>query len=421
MVDLQTRGRVGRTQLANCSAVVGGVATAFTTAGLASTYDLTKLYRTGDRGAGATVAIVEFGRYRPRDLRTFATCAGSRAVLSTTVVDGGPPLVGSSETFLAGQLEADMDIEEVMALAPDAHIIVVEGSEASSEDVLATYQAAVSSGADVISTSWGECENSLSPTFVSGENAIFQQAAERGETVVAAAGDMGSADCYDGAASTSGLAVDDPASQPYVTAVGGTTVEPTAKVHHEVVWHERDAQGAGGGGVSDLWPMPSYQALLVSSVETNVPVGTCPASLGSCRTVPDVSADAGTPILFYCTVPGLCDGWVAYGGTSVAAPLWGSIFALADASSACSGSPLGFVNPALYAIAAGPHGSRAFRDITSGDNNLFQKVGSFSAGPGYDLASGLGSPIAGNGHDDRLIAQLCSAPRYSASGSPLTP
>ena len=152
---------------------------------------------------------------------------------------------------------------------------------------------------------------------------------------------------------------------------------------------------------------------------------------GDCREVPDVSANAGASVAIYCTEggrEGCAGGWTGFGGTSVAAPTWAALFALADASTACAGNALGFANPALYSIAGGSGYASAFNDITAGNNDLLgAHNGMYAAGPGYDMASGLGTPIAGDGSgsDSGLVTQLCKiAPMLSKSSlgvSKLTP
>jgi hypothetical protein len=138
--------------------------------------------------------------------------------------------------------------------------------------------------------------------------------------------------------------------------------------------------------------------------------------------VPDVAADAGTYFATYCTESGRegCDpgGWTGFGGTSLAAPIWGAFFALANASPACASKRIGFANPALYAIAGGAGYASAFTDVTQGNNDLGFQNGLYPAGPGYDLATGLGTPIAGSGTGtgSGLVDQLC----VGAGAAPVT-
>ena len=399
---------------------------------VAAAYGMNGLYAEGDLGAGVTIGVIEFAPFLTSDVDAYAACLGVTPSLGITTVDGGPqvadPGVPGVEQIVANNtVESELDLEDLIGLAPDASIIDYEGSsrdgQVSAQAAYDTYAAAINADAtQVISTSWGSCEPAMSPEMITAENTIFEQAALQGQTVVAAAGDEGSEDCSNGSASGTGqndeLAVDDPASQPFVTGVGGTTLT-LVPTRQEVVWNTgRDVNypSAGGGGVSADWSMPAYQADASASLGVaaagNAPK-TCQRTSG-CRLVPDVAMNAGSPYAVFCTMS-TCNGWTGLVGTSGAAPTFAAMIALADGSTACSAAlpateeSLGFVNPALYAIAGGPNGGSAFIDITSGDNDILgTNNGDYSAGSGYSLASGLGAPIAGNGSDGGLIDDLCS-------------
>jgi kumamolisin len=203
---------------------------------------------------------------------------------------------------------------------------------------------------------------------------LFEEAAVQGQSLVSSSGDDGSDDCGDGR-----HAVDDPASQPWVTAVGATSLEASGNA----VWN--DWLGATGGGVSSLWGRPKYQNA-AAQPQSGV---TCGSSGTACREVPDISVD-GDPASGYVAY---YDGsWRSVGGTSVAAPTVAALAALADASPACGGNRIGFLNPYLYRAAARAYAAN-FSDVTSGSNG-FGSVAGFVAGPGYDMASGLGTPTA---------------------------
>ena len=205
------------------------------------------------------------------------------------------------------------------------------------------------------------------------------------------------------------MAVDDPASQPFVTGVGGTEITALGPPPSETAWNTGPdcCFGAGGGGISLAHAMPSYQADAADSVgvvnadSSGTPCGNAG---GYCREVPDVSALAGPfPYEFY-----FKGSWGSWGGTSLSAPLWAALVTLANASSACNQESVGFANPTLYALAKTDPG--AFHDVTSGNNDLTGKNGGlYPALAGYDMASGLGTP---NGAV--LPAGLC------ANGSPNT-
>ena len=379
---------------------------------LASAYRFSSLYGSGDLGAGQTIALYELEPYDPNDIAAYQACYGTSTSVSDVPVDGG---AGSG----AGAGEAALDIEDVLGLAPKANILVYSGPNSNSgspgSGPYDTYSTIISQDvAKVISTSWGICESQEGSSNAAGEYTLFEEAATQGQTVVAAAGDSGAEDCTDQNGNPiGGPAVDDPASQPFVTGVGGTTLDALGPPPSETVWNESSQhppQGAGGGGISSFWTMPSYQSSAAASlnvINASSSGSPCHASNGGyCREVPDVSADADpfTGYLFYYngagTVIGAPSGWVGIGGTSAAAPLWAALLALTDASRVCNGTPIGFANPGLY-HAAGSAYTSVFNDITSGNNN-YTGAGGFSAGLGYDMASGLGTP---NG--SALSASLC--------------
>jgi hypothetical protein len=215
----------------------------------------------------------------------------------------------------------------------------------------------------------------------------------QGQTIVASSGDSGSEGCVNNDGVATRLSVNFPASNPFVLGVGGTTVfqaEPPPNLG-ETVWNANG--GASGGGKSVFYRQPGYQ----HSFGINSGV----------REVPDVSADAdpGTGyVLFW------HNGWTQIGGTSGAAPLWAALLALTDDK--CSASPVGWVNPAMYFVASPKVKAVVLDDIiaVSGNpnpnNNDFtgQGGGRYPVLNGYDMATGLGTPIAGT-----LATQLCKA------------
>ena len=380
-----------------CASATSDAATfgAYTADELASAYQFSSLYGAGDRGAGQTVALFELEPYSASDISAYQSCYGTNTSVSNVTVDAG---AGSG----AGQGEAALDIEDVIGLAPNVSIRVYEGPNTNS-GVYDTYNKIISDNvAKVISTSWGLCESQEGSSAASAENTLFQEAAIQGQSIFAAAGDNGSTDCTNnGGKPLSGYAVDDPASQPYVTGVGGTTLSVLGPPPSESVWNGGCTSAcAGGGGVSSLWTMPSYQAgapAALNVVNSNSSATPCSATSGYCREVPDVSADANPSTGYVIFWSG---SWTAIGGTSAAAPLWAAFTALTNASSACNGTPIGFANPVLYGAAASGYSSD-FSDITSGGNNL-SGTGLFPSAAGYDMASGLGTPIGST-----LPAALC--------------
>jgi subtilase family serine protease len=381
-----------------CATAVHDAATdsSYTTDQLASAYGFSHLYSQGDLGLGQTVALYELQGYGTSDIAAYQSCYGTSTAVTPVTVDGGP-------TARSGVGEADVDIEEVLSLAPQVHILVYQGPN-NSTGGYDTYNSIVAQDtARVVSTSWGLCEPFEGSAEAQAENALFEEAAVQGQSVLAATGDEGSEDCLGKSYANDVLAVDDPASQPFVTGVGGTSWSAAGSPPAESAWNDGPTccWGSGGGGISALWTMPSYQvgAGAPGVVNTRSSGTPCAAAAGSyCREVPDVSALAGPfPYLNY-----VSGSWGSWGGTSLAAPLWASMIALTNASAACGGQDVGFANPALYSAAAAD--PAAFNDVTTGDNDLSgMNGGAFPAGPGYDMATGLGTP---NGA--ALPATLCA-------------
>lgn len=317
-------------------------------------------------GSGQIIALFELGGYQASDINEYTNYFGlPSAKLKNILVDGGS----------GGGIDAEvtLDIELAIALAPESQIYVYEGPN-SDQGVLDTYnRIATDNLAKQMSTSWGLGEDLVSAQYLQAENAIFLQMAAHGQTIYAAAGDSGAYDDYANNSSRA-LVVDDPASQPYVIGVGGTklTVNPTSGVYEsESIWNDGLGNGAGGGGISSAWPIPSWQ--------TNVSTVTSKTH----RNVPDVSLNADTNTGYSIYHGGQ---WEVYGGTSCAAPLWAAFTACVNQALAATQKPvLGFANPALYAIGVGSSYTDNFHDITLG-NNLH-----YLANTGYDNASGWGS------------------------------
>ena len=393
---------------------------AYTDDQIASAYDFNGAYGAGDQGQGITVALYELEPYSPQDIAAYQACYGTSASITDVPVDGG---AGSG----AGTGEAAFDIEQVIGLAPKANIVVYTGPNSNNNGPGAgpfdALQAAVDQDkAQVISDSWGQCEPMEGAADAHAEATVTEQATVQGQTIFAASGDEGSEGCDSGGAlSDTELATSDPATQPFVTGVGGTSLSSLGPPPTESVWNNGGnltgllglALGATGGGLSSLWSMPSYQsganpALGVTqSASSGRPCGN---TSGDCRESPDVSADAdpNTGYLIYYngggSVSGQPVGWQGTGGTSGSTPLWAAVIALADASKGCAGAPVGFVNPALYALAGSDYG-RYFHDVRSGNNDLTAShAGLYPATTGYDLATGLGTPDA-----SQLVSALCAA------------
>jgi subtilase family serine protease len=393
----------------------------YTTDQIASAYGLSGLYTAGDQGAGQTMALYELEPYDPADIAAYQSCYGTRASIANVVVDNG---AGSG----AGSGEAALDIEQSIGFAPNANMLVYEGPNSSAtgpgSGYYDTWNAIISQDREqVVSASWGQCEALEPGADAQALGTLFAEAAAQGQTIVSASGDMGSEGCDNppgqGPPDFS-LAVGDPASQPFVTGVGGTTLLSPGPRPSERAWNNGGSPvgapfqpGATGGGVSSTWRMPSYQSGAPSSlhvIQPNLSSGApCGGGSGYCREVPDVSADSdpATPYLIYWNGSGAASGfptgWQGIGGTSGATPLWGAVFALANASSACQGLRVGFANPLLYAAAASSYGS-LFNDVTAGNNDFTgTNNGKYPAVQGYDMATGLGTPDAAS-----LVAALCA-------------
>jgi len=394
----------------------GSSAGALTVDQLASAYSFSSIYST-EAGPVATVGIYELEPFLQSDINNFKNCYSPAigAMVSTVSVDGAPPNAGP------GAGEAALDIEMVIGMAPSVNVKVYVGPN-NGTGPLDTYARMINSDSvGVISTSWGQCEAQLPSAYIQAEASMFQQAVAQGQTVVAAAGDEGSEDCYAFPSSTDArLQVDDPASQPWVTSVGGTTIDALGPPPTESVWNSGLFTGTGGGGISTTWTMPAWQrgpgvqSLYTKAQDAFTGVQPCPLSAGtgtlSCREVPDVASDADphTGLAIYCSC--VNGGWVRIGGTSMSSPLWAALAALADQGQSSS---VGFMNPTLYQAQCA--GSPVFNDVTVGNN---QPVGFapsdpphspagpyYRATPGYDLATGLGTPIA-----NALVGLLRSPP-----------
>ena len=407
---------------------------------LASAYGLNGLYQAGDAGAGQTVAVFELEPYERSDISAFDRCyfgAGQATSmlsrLKTIPVDGG-------EQTGYGYGEAELDIQNISALAPGADINVYEAPN-TEYGALDEYARIVNDdSAKVISTSWGFCELALqqvNPGVQQLENTLFEQAAAQGQTVFAAAGDAGSDDCSETgpAAVPPLLSVDDPGSQPFVVSTGGTTTLAATQPPQEKIWNDGADGGGGGGGISGTWAEPAWQATAtVPGITSAKIVGEAEARAGNdfclsgsggasaCREVPDVSANAdeytGAITVYY-------EGqWGTVGGTSAAAPIWAAVLADINASAACTGTAgVGFANPLLYEVADNPaEYAASFTDVTQGNNDAIGvDRGLFPATNGYDMASGLGTPqVTGPSGAHGLAYYLCTAAKGDSSdGGPL--
>jgi kumamolisin len=318
------------------------------------------------RGAGETIGIIELGGgYKASDLNTYFSGLGIKApAVSAVALDGGVNKPGVDKN---SDGEVMLDIEVAGAVAPGARIVVyfAPNTDQGFHDAITTAVHDTANKPSVISISWGGPEDSWTQQARDAMLAACTDAAGVGVTVTAAAGDDGATD---GVADNK-LHVDLPACLPPVLACGGTRLDAShGTITSETVWNElANKEGATGGGVSRIFPIPSYQA------SAGVPVH--PETKFAGRGVPDVSGDADPVTGYQVRVDGKN---TVIGGTSAVAPLWAGLIALLNQR---LGKPVGFVQPALYRI-----GESAFRDIATGNN------GGYQASASWDACTGLGSP-----------------------------
>jgi kumamolisin len=327
-----------------------------------------------DPGTGEKIGLVEFSAFSASNISTFDSCVSGITSGAATVV----PVDGGTST-LAGQVEAVLDIEVAQSTAPAAPIRVYEAPN-DLGDVPDVIQRMASDGVTVASDSWGLCEPLAGAALLGAENNAFQIAAVGGMSFFAASGDDGASDCRAADGSLS-QAVDDPASQPFVTGVGGTTILSGTS---QRTWTD------SGGGVSAFWTQPGYQSGAVRSL----PAYHCTNSATTaCREVPDIAMDANpnTGFIVYChDCFGSGISWFPVGGTSMAAPLAAGLTALANEYSLANGGQrMGFANPFLYATRAN---TGVIEDITTGPSNNVGG-GGYLPESGYDMVTGLGSMV----------------------------
>ncbi|HVN03144.1 MAG TPA: S53 family peptidase [Bryobacteraceae bacterium] len=329
------------------------------------------LYRfpSAGNGAGQTIGIIELGGgYNDSDLTAFFSALNLPVPSVTSVsVDGGSNQPSGDPNSADG--EVGLDIEVAGAIAPGASIVVYFAGNTSQGflDAITTAIHDQAHNVNVISISWGGPEPTWTQQAMQSYDQAFQDAQALGVTICVAAGDNGSSD-----GETDGNAyVDFPASSPNVLACGGTRLAGSnGTIQSETVWNDGADGGATGGGVSETFPLPSYQTSAGVPVSVN-------ASRFAGRGVPDVAGDADPATGYEITVDGQS---IVVGGTSAVAPLWAALVALLNQQ---LGKPVGFLNPQIYAPAA----QSGFRDITSGNN------GAYSAASGWDACTGWGSPI----------------------------
>jgi subtilase family serine protease len=391
----------------------------YTPAQLEQAYNMPLLYRAGLTGAGETIAIVDaYGSPTIQsDLATFDAQTGLPAPPSFSIIQPAgpvPPFDATNSDFVGWAEETSLDVEYAHAMAPGANILLVETPVDETEGVTGFPQIVMAENyviahhlAGVITQSFGATEQTFpNAASILALRSAYINAAANNVTVLAASGDAGATD-----SELNGLdyfpyrAIDWPSSDPLVTSVGGTQLHLNAagfRTAPDNVWNDQalfDSAAASGGGQSTVFSRPVFQNSVANVV-------------GGARGTPDVSmsaaVDGGADVYLGFTAEdgsGVTPGWYVIGGTSEASPLFSGIVAIADQA---AHHWLGPIDPTLYAL-----GDRSplsgIVDITSGNNtvtftnsnNVTYTVNGFVAGPGYDMASGLGTADG-----PRLVAEL---------------
>jgi subtilase family serine protease len=373
-------------------------------------YHLAPLFALGNEGQGQTIAVVDsFGSPTiQHDLDVFDQAYGLPTPKLTIIQPAGAvPAYDSSATRVGWAGETNLDVEWAHAMAPKANILLVEtptaeeeGTTGFPEIVTAEKYVVAHHLASVISQSFGATEQ----TFPGKDSLLalrgaYQAAYDNHVTVLAASGDAGATDATATGTLYPHPVASWPDSDPLVTSVGGTKLSLDAngnRTADDTVWndsYDKSTQQylngtdgptalATGGGRSTMFGRPAYQATATSVV-------------GEQRGVPDISMSGacGGAVNVYQSFGGAPAGWYPTCGTSESTPLFAGIVALAAQQ---AGHPLGLINPALYFM---DHvHSPGVVDVTSGNNSVsFTQAGrrvdvtGFKAGPGYDLASGIGT------------------------------
>jgi uncharacterized repeat protein (TIGR01451 family) len=334
-------------------------------------------------GSGQTIALVQFDGYLASDIVAYENLVGRPNIpLKNVLIDGfsGVP------TGNGGEVEVSLDIEMVVSMAPAlAEVILYEGDPFNFHPNDVLNQIAVDNSARQVSCSWGWTGGPSGTT-----DQIFQEMIVQGQSFFDAVGDS---DAFLPGEVDDPNFPGEPSSTPFITQVGGTTLTMNgvgASYASETVWNwdirfgpSADGQGSSGG-ISTFYRIPSYQA----NVNMTLPQGS-----QTFRNVPDVALTADDVLV-------IADGGaeISVGGTSCASPLWAGFTALVNQQAAINGHSggVGFLNPALYAIAAGPNYTNCFHDITTDANTWSQSPSLFFAVKGYDLCTGLGTPNGAN-------------------------
>ena len=369
-------------------------------------YGLSSLVNGGFDGTGQTIVVIDaFGSPTIlNDLKHFDQDFGLpdppsfqvRAPLGTV------PFDSTNQNMLGWAEETTLDIEWAHAIAPGASIVLLTSPFSGLSSFLSLEQYAVNNNlGKIVSQSWGTTENTLFSSqgrnLLNSFNAFYATSTNSNNvTFLAAAGDSGSSNEDNSGNTYSFPAVLFPASSPWVTAVGGTSLyaDANGNYSYETVWN--NSSGAGGGGVSQFFSEPSYQ-------QTSLP-SAAQAVLKSHRGLPDIAynADTNTPVLVYISFEG--PGYYLFGGTSCGSPQMAGVVAIANQY---AGSPIGSFNVPLYSLGAANLDYFFLRDVTLG-TNAFAGVAGYTAQPEWDLASGWGTPNLG-----QLIVSMAQLKKVS--------
>jgi subtilase family serine protease len=359
-------------------------------------YHIQSLIDAGITGKGQTIVIIDFYQspHLRHDLHLFDQLFGlPDPHLTIYAPDGYAPFNINDPTQAIFAYETNLDVEWAHAIAPEANIVLVLSKTAQGKDVYSATKFAIQNNlGSVISQSFGAPETSLTPGYITAIHALFKQACAQGMSVFASSGDAGaygpiSAKGHPGKVIALSPSVNYPASDPLVTGVGGTriVIPPTAGWPWETVWS--NARGASGGGFSRLFARPAYQDGI--------------AGIGATRGVPDIAYSAdpsfGVPVVISLSAKRTII--IPIGGTSAGTPQWAAITVLGNQ---LAHRRLGFLNPAMYALAKNPiFYHRIFRDIVTGSNSVTLNrlngkifIPGYRANYGWDPSTGLGTPLA---------------------------
>ena len=351
---------------------------------IASAYEISPLHDAGYLGDGMTIAIVSFDTFSESDVATYDRQMGISGApqVQKVTLPGGPDTPGD------GAGEVALDIEVTRGIAPHAQIINYEGAN-TQDGLVAVLSRIVADGkASIVSDSWGTCEIRDGRDAMAAEQRELAAAVAAGITVFSASGDDAAYDCRSEKISNDPFdrdispSVDWPAASADVVAVGGTylSVRQDGAYLDEAGWEEPLSGAGSGGGLSKYQDRPSWQQ----------GAGVDNAQSNGMRQVPDVAgpADPSSGFFIIYTDPdqgSLVNGRV--GGTSAAAPFWASSMLLVQQLAQAQGvSTVGPLGPILYQVAAAAPPGALFHDVVKGGNLLYD------AAPGWDYATGLGSP-----------------------------